>query len=403
MRFTTWIILLIGFTCALSAQSATTQQNEAMKAARQLAFDNHDYDQAIDIIKTQLVQTPEDLEMNLFLSRVYFWSGKHENALNSIDTLLKLDANNYEAKVLRIDIYESSRQYARAGELIKKTLVDFPDNNELQFRLAYNYFLSENYKEAKDVIVVFLANNPDHIKGIDLDKQIAAKLRKNFVLASYQYFFLDDPEQSLNYQSIQYGRSFGKATIIGILNSGKSNAGQGLQYGIEMYNDLGQKFYSYAHYSHSNSLLFPETKINLAIYKAMKFGTEASLFMSFLSIGETKIQVISPSLTKSINNTSLTGSLNIINKGFSNELTYRIRMRQHIGSHLNYVGLAVGSFSREETINQMSENDLTARYITYETQIALSNKILLGLNYNRNITQGVLARDQLTGFLKHNF
>ena len=403
MRSTTWIISLLLIASDLTAQTQVVQERDALEVAKQLAFSNRDYDKAIDIITTELVERPKDLEMNLFLSRVYFWSGKHQNALRSLDSISKIDANNFEAKVLRIDIYESSRQHIKASELIENTISDFPESNELFFRLAYNYFLSENYTKAKEAIVTFLQENKDHAKGQDLDKQISAKLRKNFVIGSYQYFFLDTPEQTLNFQSLQYARSFHGTTLIGMLNSGKSSDGKGLQYGIEMYNDLGQKYYSYVHFSHSSSILFPKTRVSLAIYRSMKYNMEASIYLSFLSIGESQIQVISPSLTKSINNTSLTASVNIINKGFSNELTYRIRMRQHIGSHLNYVGLALGSFSREETIRQMTESDLSARYITYESQIALSNRVLLGLNYNRNITKGLLARDQLTAFLKHNF
>ena len=93
---------------------------------------------------------------------------------------------------------------------------------------------------------------------------------------------------------------------------------------------------------------------------------------------------------------------NIINQSSQIELTYRLSYRQYIGNGQNYVGISYGSLSRNEMIRG-DELNLTANYIGYETRWALSNKISIGLSYNRTISNIVKNRDQLQVFAKHDF
>jgi len=408
MRFTTPIPLIF---CLFSivqlsgqtVKNSSVQVNDAYQQARIYAFDEENYPKAIDYISEVLVQDPQNTEFQLFQNRLYFWGLQHEIALSNLNKFIEDNPHNLEAHNLLIDIYESQGIHNMAIEKCQTALKSVPQNLNLIFRLAYNQSQNEEFIEANNNCQFILSQDPSHKKAINLTKSIKPKLQKNFLITEYRYFFLDTPEQALNYYNLQYARKINRATLIGIVNMGKSFQDKGFQYVLEMYNDLGKEYYSYAHIGYSNSRLFPGLRINAAIYKAMSKRMEGSIFISILKSDDQLIRVLSPSLTKNIGKSAFTLTGNIINKSFKNEITYRARFRQYILNSTNYVGVAIGSFSRDENVGQRTEEDLMAKYISYQAQINLGLDVIFGVNYNRSITIKANARDQLSAYLKHSF
>lgn len=407
MRFTTPITIIIFLIATQVAGQNTNLKSspelDVFQQAKVYAFEEENYTKALNYISEVIIDQPKNRELQLFKSRLLFWGMQHNNALVNIIEFLDENPLNLDAHNLLIDIYESQCLYDHAIEKCHAALYLIPDNLQLLFRLAYNQSQNEEYSEASKNCLFILEKDPHHKKAINLHKSIKSKLQQNFVVAEYRYFFLDTPEQSLNFYNIQYARKIKGTTLIGIANMAKSYNDKGFQYNLEMYNDLGKKYYSYLHVGYSNSILLPELRMNAAIYKAMAYRMEGSIFLTIMKTDDQLIRVVSPSFTKNIGNSAFSITGNVINKSYDNELTYRARFRQYISNHTNFVGIAVGSFSRDETLGQRTEQELAAKYVSYQAQINLGLDVIFGINYNRSITKKATARDQLSTYLKHNF
>ena len=386
------------------AQS-TNSSNElnAFQQAKVYAFDEGNYPKAISYINELLTQEPSNADLELFLSRMYFWSTQHENAISSLTKFLKEHKLNIDAHNLLIDIYQSQGHYHKAIKGCQEAIDLFPENNDFVFRLAYNQSKIKDYKNAYANCKLVLEKDKEHQKALNLIESTKPHIQQNFILAEYRYFFLNTPDQALNFYNLQYARKVKNTTFIGMLNMGKSLGKRGFQYNAEMYNKLGKKYYSYLHVGYSESTIFPDLRVNAAIYKAMPHDMEGSVFITLMKADGQYIRIISPSLTKNFGYSALSLTGNVISQSYETEITYRARFRQYISSNNNFVGIAVGSFSRAENLVQRTEEDLVAQYISYEAQIYLGLNVIWGLNYNRSLSNRVLARDQFTTYLRHNF
>lgn len=408
MRFTTPIIQMLCFLLSfqLSGQDfkeASSQKLDVYQQAKVYAFEEENYTKAIDYISEALAKQPNNTELELFQYRLYFWGLQHELAQTNLTKFVQDNPSNLDAHNLLIDVFESRGLHKQAIKKCESALEVIPNNLNLIFRMAYNQSQNEEFIAADNNCQYILSKDPNHTKAINLRKTLKPQLEHNFLIAEYQYFFLDTPKQALNFYNLQYARRVKKTTLIGKVNMAKSYIDKGFQYSLEMYIDLGKKYYSYSHISYSISDLFPELRINAAIYKAMANRMEGSVFITFIKADEQLIRVLSPSLTKHIGMSAFTLTGNIINEAYDTEITYRARFRQHVRNSNNYVGLAIGSFSRNENIGQMKEQSLVANYVSYEAQINLGQEVRLGLSYNRSITKKANARDQLSVSLKHSF
>jgi len=396
----TFILFLIA--TYMSGQSVVDNEQTIFQQARTYAFEDKNYEKAITLVQQETVKHPQDMELSLFLARLLFWNKQNLSAEKQTLTTLSATPDDYEVHKLLIDIYESQSMYEKSTAAIKNALVVFPEDKNLMYRLAYNLSKVEKFKYAKALTAKLLEDDPENAKLINLYKSIRTNSTKNFIFAEYRHHFLHTKEQLLNFKNLKYSRDINRTTLIAGISSGRSIEHSGMQYSLEMYNDLGKKYYSYIHLAYSNSVLFPGYRLNSAIFKSFDHNIEGSVYISLIQSEGIPTRLVATSLTKNIKNSSFGGSVNVINKSFQNEITYRVRYRQYFKNHHNFVGIAYGSFSKDETI-QGAELELSAKYISYEGQASIGTRALIGLNYNRNISEGINSRDQLSIYTKHNF
>jgi len=324
-------ISIICWTNYLVGQEEKKKDLSVFDQARIYAFEENNFEKAINYTQEALNLSPKDSELSLFLAKLHFWSMDHSEASKVVEKVLDSNSHNYQAHKLNIDIFESQQLHHLAIEKINSALLNFPDDTQLRYRLAFNLSQDKRYSEAMDLTSELKDEDPKNEKVRKLHNEIKKKGSLNFLVAEYRHFFLDTKEQVLNFQTIQYGRNIKKTTILIGLASGKTNTtNKGLQYNLEMYNKLGEKYYSYVHFGFSGSDLFPTLRLNTAIYKSFSHNIEGSIYISLIQDNENSIRVVAPSLTKNFNNTSFTGSVNLINKSYENEATYRVRFRQYI-------------------------------------------------------------------------
>lgn len=403
MRLSRLLIILTSSLCflAVSGQSVEEKEISTYKTAQALVAKNQ-LEAAIALIEEYGQVHSLDRDYKLYLARLYFWTDNFEIALPRTESLLKDWPKDYNVHKLHIDIYESQQKYELAQEKIHLALQQLPADTALKYRLAYNLFLQREYEAARKLTIELLTNEPNNKDFSDLNSKLQSKLLKNFIHVEYRNYFLTQRAQRLDFQSYRYGRSLGKSTLIAQLTSGKAQSTRGLQGGLELYTEINNKSYAYFQTVFSPSELFPDLRVNAAIYFNMAKQYESSLLISYLNVDNELTTIISPSLVKNIRSATISGTGNIVSRASTIELTYRISYRQYIRGEENFVGLAYGSLSRDEMIRG-DETNLNANYISYETRWAIGKRMHLGLSYNRTITNQVKNRDQLHLYAKHNF
>jgi len=403
MRFYQFYLSLLCLLCstAVLGQNVPVSELSTYRKAQALVAQNQ-LEPAIALIETYGQEHELDRDYLLYLARLYFWTGQMEVALARTESLLTLWPADYDVHKLHIDLYASQKLYTEAEEKIYEAINYFPTDADLQYRLAYTLFMQKEYKAAKTLTTELVSSDPDNKALEKLDAQLQSKLLKNFIHVEYRNYFLTQRSQRLDFQSYRYGRTIGKSTLVPQLTSGKAQSTRGVQGGAEFYTEITEKSYAYLQTVYSRSELFPDLRVNAAVYFNMKKRYESSLLISYLKVDNALTTIISPTLIKNIKGATLSGTANVVNQDSAIELTYRLSYRQFIRGDENYVGLAYGSLSRDEMIRG-DENNLKANYISYETRWAVGKHIHIGLSYNRTITNKVKNRDQLHLYAKHDF
>jgi len=386
----------------LSSQTNYAASPSVYQQAQALAG-KQDFNQAISLLQAHGNAVPLDRDHRLYLARLHFWTQQLYKAEILVEDLLADWPEDYQVHKLYIDLAESQELYQESCKRIKKAISIYPDDEKLHFRLAYNLKQSKQYSEAKDLTSELVNSFPEDIKILNLDKELKTKLSKNFFQAEYRNYFLNKRSQRLDFHSYRYGRDVGKSTLIAVFTSGRALSERGIQAGIELYTEVSKKSYTYFHMSYSDSDLFPDIRANAAIYQALDRNFETSLFISYLNVKKQVTSILSPSLSKNFRKATISATVNLINTASDIEITYRYRCRHYFSGHSNFVGLAYGSFSRNEMIRGELEQDITPNYLTYETQLSVHPKMYIGLSYNRTLTRTVKNRDQLHVYAKHTF
>ena len=406
MRFTLITTCLLFLTSLIYSQASngygSEKSSNIYETVRNLAFQQNDLAQALSLLDSEIIRHPKDLQLKIFKSKLYFWNNLNHEATTQLVKLLEINPDNYKAYNLLADIYETQGLFLIARDYLMTGLSYYHNDEQLLFRVAYNLQQTQEYKSALAYCKKVIKINDKNEKAISLKKVLDSKLNKNIIIAAYRNNFLNTTDQNLTFYNLQFGRKINKTTIIGGVQSTKTNQGSGLQYNLEMYNVLDDKFYTYVNFGFSNSTFFPTSKMSIAMYKTMNRNFEASFFLNLLKLEDATLRILAPSISKYHRNSMLTSTFNLISDGQETELTYRFRYRQFLKNHTSYAGIAFGSFSRDETIGYNEENPFTDKYISYETQLSIKN-IIIGLNYNRNLNKFARSRDQFTTYLKQSF
>ena len=88
-------LFLLAALCAVFAAAATAQQSEAAEDASR-AYERGNYPEAVEILKAEVSQNPQDPKIYLLLAKTYFQMRDHDKAIESAEKAVKLDPDNSE-------------------------------------------------------------------------------------------------------------------------------------------------------------------------------------------------------------------------------------------------------------------------------------------------------------------
>lgn len=376
------LTFLLVLTCIINALAQDT--DSLYKEARKYAFSG-ERNKAKSIAKKAIDLSPNYLEIQVFLGRLYTWDEQYDTARYYYNNIINKQNDYLEAYSAWCDLELWSDNYAKALELSKLALKYDSTNSALLLRKAKAEVNLNKVAEAGETMNFALKYNHKDPLLFEYNELIKRKLQKNKISFSYDRDEFNKTFAPWNLYSIAYTRNTNAiGSLILRLNRADRFGTSGNQYELDAYPSLGEKMYMYLNVGVSDISIFPTYKWGASIYRSLPKSFEAELGIRYLQFSTSTI-VYTASVGKYWKNFWFSLRPNFIpnSSGSSGSLT--LSTRYYINDANNYIGVIVGSgISADEVrINRTDKNG--------NNSLLKSNRLRLTYQkpFKRNIIAGI--------------
>lgn len=236
--------------------------DELYEMARNEAFENENYDEAIRLAEQALRLAPEYTGIRIFLGRVYYWSGNSNKGISMLKEVLREEPNQDLARSSLTDMYIETGKFREALRLMEEGLRQSPSDPDFLFKAGYASEQMNNDRKALGYYRQVVQIRPSYPFVEQRINALSVSKQKWTATAQFSYDWIDegfDPWQlglfrisrrtdigSVGF-NVQYGSRFG-------LNDNEVE--------LYAYPVLGQKSYAYMALSLSSGEFFPEYRLS---------------------------------------------------------------------------------------------------------------------------------------------
>jgi YaiO family outer membrane protein len=283
------LFILIGLFCTTQKSSAQVNNvDSAFQVARTLAFSSN-YKSSIALCKKILEKSPNYQDVQVLLSRVYFWNDQTDSAIFILQKSIELKPYE-DAYIALSDILRWEKRSPEAQKVAEDGLRAFPASEDLLIRKIKALDDLEKYKEAYH-LADSLVNKNNNAELRQLAERIKNKMAKNTFGISYDFDYFDkqfkDPWHLI---ALSYGRQtkyLGKVSArVNVTNRFATN---GSQFELDAYPPLGKKMYAYINAGFSPDAIFPDYRGGLSIYRNFPHAFEGELGIRLLYFSKATI------------------------------------------------------------------------------------------------------------------
>ncbi len=253
-------------------------------AARDLAFKDKNYIEAIRLSKKALAINPAYTDIVVFTGRLYTWNKQPDSARAYFEKALLQNPSSADVYAAYADLEFWNDNREKALALIQQGLGNDPSAAELLLRKAKILNANRDYRSAILVADTILALDKNNTDARALASQIRDNVSKNRIGIKYDYVSFDkqfaDP---WHLASIDYTRQTKAGPITARLNYANRFKQQGLQYELESYPRFSRTFYAYVNAAYSDKAgVFPKWKLGSSLYANLPNAFEAELGIRYL-------------------------------------------------------------------------------------------------------------------------
>ena len=360
------------------AQEVNKSSDELFLEARDKAFEEKNYKEAINLANQALSQSPTYSDIAIFLGRLYTWSDETQLAretFKNVETLMDPSEDLYIAYT-SLEYWNDDNDEALS--IVDRGLIKFPKSEDLLLLKAKILNSDKNYKEASVTINELLRLNNSNTEARELATRIEINSAKNAIGISYNYSHFDKQfANDWNAVSVSYKRNTSLGSVILKLNYANKFKDNGTQVELEAYPRISKTFYMYVGGGYSNNVgIFPKYRGGASLYANLPKSFEADLGLRYLYFSDNLFM--------------FTGSVGKYYKSFWFNLrtyitpsdktvsqSYTFTTRYYTGDANNYFSFAIGKGISPEDFN----NNLLG-----ETRYKLKS-FKLGLDYNFSIKE----------------
>ena len=283
------------------SQMTKFDPDSAFATARKMAFDGKkaEAETSLNLI---LSKYPKYDEIRLFLATVYGWDKKYKLAGDEFKKLLNRDRSKKDYWVGYIKNELWADQPLKAIELANQALDYLPNNPTITILKATAEKNNNELGKALHTINNYLRQNPNHKEVLEFKNSMSNDLATNQITFKYSQDFFSQIYESMQYYTLQYGKSTKWGSIIGKYNLNKKFGEYGSQFEIDAYPGISKGLYSYVNIGYSNSPIFPSFRYGFQVYKSLPKSFEASVGFRSLKFGERYTNIFTGSVGKYIGN-----------------------------------------------------------------------------------------------------
>lgn len=358
------LLKLATITCmlALTAGAALAQDSrnpdELYRQAREAAFQEEDYTKAIRLARRALDITPYYTGIRVFLGRVYFWSGQHEEARETFLEILEEEPEQLDARVELINVELESSRPRRALELAEQGLEYHSADADLLFRKGRALQELDREEEAIRALQQVRQINPDYPHASALLQQLHRQLYRWQATVSYLHERFSDPFDPWQRGTFELLRETPVGDFIGRVRYDRRFDRTDSQVELDAYPVLSSDYYAYANVGYSPGTFFPDFRAGLTIYRLLPGAFEGSLGLRYLMFSDTNVMIFTGSVSKYIRQYWLAVrpfySPDLLEgSGFSTQII----IRRFFPDPDNFISLSAGFGSSPDGFN--SQQDIT--------------------------------------------
>jgi len=201
------------------ALTADRNSSEAMTALTNYYMAQHRYADAENLLRKLVVLRPEDAGTHIQLGRMLAISGKSEDAAPELETGLKLDPSDENAKRDLAEVYTDLKKFGDAEKIYSDLLVKLPNDAGLHYRFGRTLLQQKKFELAEQELrkavqlkpdvgepygdLAIAANENKHypmvIQALDLRAKLLPENPMTYFLRATAYDHLRDAKQASKY------------------------------------------------------------------------------------------------------------------------------------------------------------------------------------------------------------
>ncbi|HYM92573.1 MAG TPA: YaiO family outer membrane beta-barrel protein [Chitinophagaceae bacterium] len=261
--------------------------DELFRQARSAAFDQKNYNLAIELSRKALNKSPNYSDIRIFLGRIYTWSHKLDSARTEFNEVLRRNPDNEDAAMAYSDLEYWNDNPSKSLSICDSALKYHPQSKDLLLKKTKSLIALKKFQEANLVISLLLKKYPknDAIRAISAN--IKNQASKNKLGVTYDFVYFDNQfNDPWHLASISYARSTSIGTVIGRLNYANRFTTGAVQFEADAYPRISKIFYSYINAGISNKTgVFPQYRAGYSLYANLPKSYEAEAGFRFLYFG----------------------------------------------------------------------------------------------------------------------
>ena len=129
----------------------------------QRAFDEQNYQEAIEPLNTHLLLFPEDIGATYLLGQSYEADGDTDNAITFYERTLTLDSQRSDVLFRMVHIYRGREAHQQAVDTLQRIIKITPENTEAHYLIALSYLALEQPDAALPAFLETVRLSPDDV------------------------------------------------------------------------------------------------------------------------------------------------------------------------------------------------------------------------------------------------
>jgi YaiO family outer membrane protein len=288
-------LLLFLFTscfCApLQAQKKKVDVDELYATARKAAFDDKDYNKALELCNQALAIAPQYTDIIIFKASIFGWTNQPDSARANFNLAIQQKPKLMDVYVAYANFEYQKSNYELAMKIIETGLQHNQQHPGLLIVKAKVLEAQENYTASMDAIETVLDNEPRNTEARTLQQRIKDKVSKNAIGLKYDYVYFDTQYPNpWHFAALTYTRQTSLGSVTFNVNYANRFKQSDLQYEIEAYPHISKTFYGYVNLAYSDEVgTFANWRGGISLWANLPKSFEAEAGTRFVTFASTTV------------------------------------------------------------------------------------------------------------------